>query len=188
MVHVHSGLMVTELAPRAPLTEDDLAAMPDDGHRYELIDGVLIVSPSPTIHHQRCIKALILLLDGAETPEYEVVVSPFDVRFARSTVLIPDLLVARKADLAPARLETAPVLVVEVRSPSTRRIDLGTKRLVYEEYGVPAYWLVDPEEPSLSVLHLENGTYVQVARVVGDEAYEATVPFPVTVVPARLLR
>lgn len=187
MVHLHSDLMATDLAWGVPFTEDDLAAMPDDGRRYELVDGVLIVSPSPSFAHQRCVTSLVALLLGSEPPDQRVLVGPFDVRFGHTTVVIPDLLVARRADLTPARLETAPLLVVEVRSPSTARIDAGTKRLVYEAAGVPAYWLVDPDGPSLTVLHLVDGRSVEHATVAGDETYEATVPFPVGVTPARLL-
>lgn len=179
--------MATGLSWGEPLTEDDLATMPEDGHRYELIDGVLIVSPSPQLDHQRCVLSLTVLLHGARQPEHEVIVAPFDVRLSRITVVIPDVLVARKADLTPARLETAPLLAVEVLSPSTRLIDLGTKRLAFEAAGVPAYWLVDPKVPSLTVLHLEHGRYVEHAVVTGDEPYAATFPFPVTVVPSRLL-
>lgn len=187
MAHVHSVAMATDLAWGAPLTEDDLATMPDDGHRYELIDGVLIVSPAPRINHQICVMSLAVLLHGARLPEHQVLPGPVDVRFSRTTVLIPDLLVARKSDLTLARLETAPLLVVEVRSPSTRLFDMGPKRMVYEAAGVPAYWLVDPDGPSVTVLELEDGRYVERATVTGDEAYHATIPFPVTVVPAELL-
>jgi Uma2 family endonuclease len=179
--------MATDLAWGEPLTEDDLATMPDDGHRYELIDGVLIVSPSPNLNHQRCVKSLVVLLDAACDADHELVVAPFDVRFSRTTVLIPDLLVARKSDLTPARLETAPLLVVEVRSPSTRLFDIGPKRMVYEAAGVLAYWLVDPDGPGVTVLELEDGRYVERATLTDDEAYHATIPFPVTVTPARLL-
>ena len=101
-------------------------------------------------------------------------------------MLEPDLLVARSEDFGPQRIERAPLLVVEVSSPGTRRIDRGTKRLAFEAAGVPIYWLVDPDEPSLTVLHLEGGTYVEHAHVTGDEAYDATQPFPLTVVPSRL--
>jgi len=179
--------MATYVAWGQPYTEDDLAAMPEDGRRYELIDGVLIVSPAPSLNHQHCVTSLIVLLHAACGPELEMLPAPFDVRLSALTVVQPDLLVARKADVTPARLETAPLLVVEVRSPSTARIDAGTKRLVYEAAGVPAYWQVDPDTPSLTVLHLVDGRYVEHATVAGDETYEATVPFPVTVTPARLL-
>ncbi len=171
----------------APLTEDDLAAMPDDGHRYELVDGVLLVTPAPNASHQTCVVAMIGLLLPACPPDQKVLVAPFDVRLSRFTVLQPDVLVTRREQLTEVRLEGAPLLAVEVQSPSTRRIDLGTKRLAYEAAGVPAYWLVDPDPPSVTVLHLEAGTYVEQAVVTGDEPYLATFPFPVTVVPARLV-
>ena len=67
--------MATDLAWGAPLTEDDLATMPDDGHRYELIDGVLIVSPSPNLNHQRCVKSLVILLEAACDADHELVVA-----------------------------------------------------------------------------------------------------------------
>jgi Uma2 family endonuclease len=171
----------------AVLTEDDLATMPDDGHRYELLDGTLLVTPAPNPNHQRCVTSLLVLLHAARRPGQTVLVAPLNVRLSRTTVLEPDVLVAQTADLTPARLEGPPLLAVEVLSPSTRRIDLGTKRLAYEAAGVPAYWLVDPDVPSLTVLELDAGRYVERATVTGDEAFHATVPFAVTVVPTRLL-
>ena len=89
--------------------------------------------------------------------------------------------------MAPARLEGPPLLAIEVLSPSTRRIDLGSKRLAYEAAGLPAYWLVDPDVPSLTVLELDAGRYVERATVTGEEPFHATFPFSMTVVPARLL-
>lgn len=171
----------------APLTEDDLATMPEDGHRYELLDGALLVTPAPNIGHQTCVVSLVVLLHAACLPEHKVIVAPFDVRFSATTVLEPDVLVTRRSEVGEARLERPPLLVVEVLSPSTRRIDLGTKRLAYEGAGVPAYWLVDPDGPSLTVLHLEGDRYVEQAVVSGDDRYDATFPFAVTVVPAQLL-
>ena len=171
----------------APLTEDDLAAMPDDGHRYEILDGVLLVTPAPNLTHQRCVRSLLVVLHGARQPGHEVLTAPFDVRLSRITVVEPDVLVARRSDLTPARLEGPPILAVEVLSPSTRRIDTSLKRLAYEAAGVPAYWLVDPDVPSLTVLELEDGSYVERATVAGSESFAATMPFPVTVVPARLI-
>ena len=187
MARVHSTDMATDLSWGAPLTEDDLAEMPDDGHRYELLEGALLVTPAPNIRHQVCVVSLVALLRTARIEGHLVLVAPTDVRLSAVTVLQPDVLVARPADLTPARLEAAPLLAVEVLSPSTRLIDLGSKRLAYEAAGVPAYWLVDPEVPSLTVLHLENGRYVEHTVVTGDEPYTATVPFPVTVAPSALL-
>jgi Uma2 family endonuclease len=171
----------------AVLTEDDLASMPDDGHRYELLDGTLLVTPAPNEGHQTCVTSLAVLLRAARQPGQKVLVAPFDVRLSRVTVLEPDLLVADKANMTPARLEGPPLLAVEVLSPSARSIDVGAKRLAYEAAGVPAYWLVDPEIPSLTVLELDAGRYVERATISGDDAFHAAFPFAVTVVPARLL-
>lgn len=179
--------MALDLSWGAPFTEDDLADRPDDGHRYEIIDGALLVTPSPTPDHQTFVGSLHALLRAACPAELKVFVAPLDVGLSSSTVVQPDLLVARKADIRPTRVEGSPVLVVEVLSPSTRSIDLGTKRLAYEAAGVPAYWLVDPDVPSLTVLELDAGRYGERATVAGDEPFHATFPFAVTVVPARLL-
>jgi Uma2 family endonuclease len=179
--------MALDLSWGAPFTEDHLAERPDDGHRYELVDGTLLVTPAPNFRHQTCVLKLGMLLYSARPDEYRVAIAPFDVRLSASTVLQPDVLVARTTDVAEDRVEGAPLLAIEVLSGSTRRTDLGTKRLVFEEAGVPAYWLVDPDAPSLTVLHLEKGLYVQQAVVTGDEVYEAEFPFPVSVVPAKLV-
>ena len=72
-------------------------------------------------------------------------------------------------------------------SPSTRAKDLVLKRALYEDSGIPSYWVVDPEEPSLLVLELQDGRYVEIARAVGEDACAVTAPFPVSVSPASLL-
>jgi Uma2 family endonuclease len=162
--------------------------MPDDGHRYELVDGVLIVTPAPLARHQRAVVRLIVLLTAAAGAEHDVLTAPFDYKVSQLTVLQPDVLVAKRSDVGEERLERTPLLVIEVQSPSTRRIDLGTKRLAFEGAGVPSYWVVDPDEPSLTVLELAGGAYREAARVTGEEAYVAPKPFPLRVVPADLVR
>jgi Uma2 family endonuclease len=180
---------VTHVLPwGAPLTYDDLQSMPDDGRRHELVDGVLIVTPAPKVAHQRVVTRLLVLLDAAARDGVEVFTAPMDYIVSERTVLQPDLLVVRSVDLGEDNLQRTPLLVVEVASPSTRRIDQGTKRLAFEGAGVPSYWLVDPDEPSLTVLELEAGEYREAAHVRGDEVYRATQPFPMRVVPADLVR
>jgi hypothetical protein len=83
-----------------PLVRDDLDRVPDDGHRYELLDGSLLVSPAPRLCHQRAAFRLARLLDDACPSDLEVVVAPFDVVLGADTALLPDLLVARR-ELAP---------------------------------------------------------------------------------------
>jgi Uma2 family endonuclease len=185
---VGSLMGVTSALPRSrPLTYADLAAMPDDGHRYELVDGTLIVTPAPRISHQEVVGRLSALLWAAAPAGMRVLFAPVDVVLRPDTVLQPDLLVAPAADFTEANLPVPPALAVEVLSPSTRRIDLGTKRLAFEAAGVPSYWVIDPDEPSLTVFELEDASYRQVARVGGDQRWEATQPFPELVVPAALV-
>jgi Uma2 family endonuclease len=179
---------VTSALPRSrPLTYADLDAMPDDGHRYELIDGTLIVTPAPRFLHQRVVGNLYVALRTACPPELVVLFAPFDVVLGISTVLQPDLLVARRIDVTDRNLPAAPVLAIEVLSPSTRRIDLGTKRLAFEAAGVPSYWVVDPDEPSLTVFELEGAVSREVTHVVAGATWEAAQPFPVRVRPADLI-
>ncbi len=172
-----------------PLTVQDVWDIPDDGHRYELLEGVLIVTPAPGAAHQTCVLELAVLLRQAKGPDDLVLLAPFDWVVGPDTLLQPDVMVALRRDVAATgdrRLERPPLLVVEVASRSTRMIDRGTKRLAFQGAGVPTYWLVDPDEPSLTVLRLRDGTYVEEARVAGDEVYTTTDPFPVRMVPNAL--
>jgi Uma2 family endonuclease len=179
---------VTSALPRSrPLTYDDLQQLPDDGHRYELVDGTLIVTPAPSWLHQRVVANLSRALHPGCPPELEVYPASPDVVLSAVTVLLPDVLVVRRADLGRRAVEGPPVLAVEVLSPSTRRIDLGTKKLTFEAAGVPSYWVVDPDRPSLTVFELEGRSYRETAHVDGDQSWEATKPFPVRVVPAELV-
>ena len=171
----------------AEWTVDDLDALPDDGLRYELLDGILLVSPAPTRRHQRAVVQLGLLLATACPAQMETLVAPLDWRPDSGTSLQPDVLVLKDRDLAAAAKESM-ILAVEVLSPSTRRKDTIYKRSKYEDAGVPSYWIVDPEGPSILALELIDGRYVTVAEATGEEPVMLDKPFPVTVVPADLLR
>lgn len=173
--------------PMRPLTRDDLDRMPNDGHRYELIDGVLLVTPGPAFAHQRVVVKLVVKLELACPPELCALTAPFDVVLASDTVVQPDVLVARRDTFTKRDLPGPPVLAVEVLSPSTRRIDVMLKFSRYEAAGCLAYWVVDPDTPSLIAWELRDGAYVQVAKVTGEESARLTSPFDVTVVPADLI-
>lgn len=171
------------------LTADDLEQIPDDGHRYELLDGTLLVSPAPAWEHQHVQGALFVLLWHACPAGMRTLTAPFAVRLTPDTELQPDILVARYEDLTPKNLPVAPLLAVEVRSPTTALIDLNLKKAAYEKYGVPSYWIVDPDPdtPSLRAFEMDDrGRYVQVADVIGSDAFTAERPFPLTVTPAEL--
>ena len=178
---------VTTLPRSRPLTRADLDAMPDDGHRYELIDGVLIVTPAPSATHQTVVLELAVLLRASCPQELKVLVAPFDVALADDTIMQPDVLVVRRRDLTERDLPTAPVLAIEVLSPSTRRIDLTLKRSRLEAAGCAHYWVVDPTEPSLAAWQLKSAAYVDVGHVIGDQTLSVQDPFAVEVVPAQLI-
>lgn len=178
---------VTTLPRGQAYTRADLETMPDDGHRYELVDGTLVVTPAPSPRHQIAVVNLVLVLSPACADELRVLTAPLDVALATDTVLQPDVLVARRSDLTERDLPTAPVLAIEVLSPSTRRVDLTLKRSRYEAAGCPSYWVVDPDQPSVTVWELRDESYVEVAHVEGDEVLEVTRPFPVVLAAAQLL-
>ena len=176
------------LPASTPLTYQDLDDLPDDGRRYELIDGSLIVTPPPGSVHQLVVGALYRGLWSARRPGTVVLTAPIDYVPEPTTSLQPDVVVVEEAEVGEIRLTRVPLLVVEVVSPSSRRHDLGSKRLAYAAAGVPSYWLVDPEPPvGLTVLRLAGGDYESVAAVEGDDEFVADEPFPVSLVPARLL-
>lgn len=167
-------------------THEDLDALPEDGLRYELVDGQLLVSSAPSRMHQRASRGLLLLLHAGCPPDLEVLFAPVDFRPTPRRSLEPDLVVFRRAEATTKAITTGLVLAVEILSPSTRSVDLILKRALYEEAGVDAYWVVDPLEPSVQAWELRSGGYVDAGRAVGDEALELTVPYSVRVVPAEL--
>jgi Uma2 family endonuclease len=179
--------MATHL-PEGPHTVADLEAMPDDGRRYELIDGWLQVSPAPGTNHQAIVTALTAKLYQARPPGMVVFSAPYGVRVSTKTEVQPDVLVARRADLTDKYLPVAPLLAVEVLSPSTASNDILSKRNAYQRMDTPTYWIIDPDVPRLMVLELdEHGQYQLVADVKGDDIFDAERPFPVRVVPDELL-
>jgi Uma2 family endonuclease len=182
---------MTTLSRADGFTRADLDAMPDDGRRHELIDGVIVVTPSPVTRHQDIVLSLGTLLREVSPQELKVMVAPFDVALSERTVIEPDILVARRSDLTLKDLPTAPVLAVEVLSPSTRWIDRGRKMEILAEAGCSSYWLIDPgvapQVPTLTAYELVDGDYRELAVVTGTEPFDAKLPFPVTVVPNDLL-
>lgn len=183
--------MSTVVSPRTGFTIEDLEGFPSDGNRYELIEGTLHVTPSPRFPHQRAIGNLFHLLRQASPPDLEVVLGPFDVQLGPDTMVEPDLLVTRPDDPTEKRLEQPPLLAIEVLSPSTRLYDLGTKRLAYEHFGVPAYWVVDVLDPAAARITewrwAPSGVAEPTERTVeADEPFTTDYPFPVSVVPGRL--
>jgi Uma2 family endonuclease len=173
-----------------PLTVADLDLTPDDGCRYELDDGVLVVSPAPVTLHQRVLHRLEVLLDASCPPEFELLPGP-GVVMSEIQYRIPDLVVVRvdTVGFAHKNLTKPPELVVEIASPSTAHYDRGRKKAVYAEFGIPSYWIVvpDPEQPSLTAYTLTGDRFTEVGRAVGEQRFATTTPFPVGIVPAALV-
>ena len=171
----------------SPFTVAELDRMPDDGHRYELLDGALVVSPRPTTIHQFVATRLASLLDR-ECPEDLCVVAEPAVQLDARTEFDPDLVVVPLDEVGDAKFTTPPLLVVEIRSPSTALFDLNRKKMAYERFGVPSYWIVnpDPARPEITVFELRDGTYITEAT--STQPLTVTRPFPVTIAPAQLTR
>jgi Uma2 family endonuclease len=178
---------VTTLPQSRPLTRADLDAMPDDGHRYELIDGSLIVTPAPGHLHQRALLQLAFRLHSGCPADLEVLIAPFDVALSDDTIMQPDVLLARRQAVTDRDLPVAPVLAIEVLSPSTRRIDLTLKRSRLEAASCAHYWVVDPAEPSITAWRLDAGNFVEVRHAVGTERFSVRKPFVVELAPAELV-
>ena len=129
-------------------TVDDLHDLPEDGNRYEVIDGELFVTPAPPFKHQRAVMLIMPLLADYLTrePAGEVFVAPADVTFSSTRTVQPDVFVIPFADGRRAdRFEDVGklLLAVEVLSPSTARADRVSKRVMYRDEQVPEYWLID---------------------------------------------
>ncbi len=121
-------------------------------------------------------------------PRLRVIPEPA-VQLTRLTEFNPDIVVIRQEHVLDAKLVEPPLLIVEVRSPSTALIDLNRKKAAYQEFGVPSYWIVDPDpdRPQLTVFELGPAGYALASRVAGDDSFLAKQPFDVEVVPARLV-
>jgi Uma2 family endonuclease len=143
-------------------TYSEFARLPSEGStRYEVIDGELVVTPSPTSRHQEIVAHLLSLMYpfARENRMGKVFPAPLDVLFAEGDYLEPDILFvgSDRADLVTDRgIEGAPDLVVEVLSPSTEARDRGIKLERYRLYGVPEYWIIDPDECRIEVWDLAH--------------------------------
>lgn len=167
------------------LSYDDYAAI-DDGRRYQVIEGELIVTPSPGRAHQQVIPYLWRLLDdhARATHAGSAFIGPFDVvlRAERPAVVVqPDLLFVsrdRAAIVTSANVQGPPDLAIEVLSPGSTRLDTVRKRRLYEQYGVQEYWIVSVEADQIQVYRRdEQGGYGKPAIYMpGDQLASALMP------------
>lgn len=158
-------------APKRKLDYADILATPDDGKHYELVQGELLVNPAPSGMHQRISRRLQRQLEGYFHARSigEVFDAPLDVILTSHDVFEPDLLVVGdQSHISKRGIEQPPLLVVEILSPSTRKVDLGVKYRRYAELGVPHYWIVDPDRKSLECHRGVDGVYRLLVEAQGE--------------------
>jgi Uma2 family endonuclease len=145
-------------------TVEMVRALPDDGNRYEVIDGELFVTPAPSVPHQRTVRELTLLIAPyvRDHGVGEVIFAPADaVVYGPRKFVQPDLFVMPLLDGTPVRAWSEVgrlILAVEVLSPSTSRVDRGKKLELYRDKGVPEYWIVDTDARTIERWRLRDET------------------------------
>jgi len=149
---------------RVTWTYADYRGLSDDGNRYEIIDGELLVTPAPTTTHQKISKRIhFALMAQLEQRGLGVVYyAPIDVIFSETQTVQPDLLVVRagrEGIITERGVEGAPDLIIEILSPRTASTDRTQKQKLYASRGVAEYWLVDPDAHSVEVLTLGDEGY-----------------------------
>jgi Uma2 family endonuclease len=152
------------------MTADDFLALPESKCHYELVNGIVTMSPSPSLRHQEIMGTILVqvatFLHGRSLG---TAVHDIDVRFDVDLVYRPDIiyLSAEKAARCRDRVTEIPDLIVEIISPDSRRYDHETKKHDYERFGVQEYWLIDPETRTLTFYRRQANRFVPVAAV-GD--------------------
>ena len=160
------------------LTYEDYCELPDDGNRYEIVDGMLHVSPAPSEKHQRAVTGLIAQI-GPHVLQRKlgrVYVAPLDILLSVGNVVQPDLVYISRERLSvvtAANVRGAPDLVVEVLSPSTRAFDLREKRDAFARHGVRWYWVVDPIAETIEAYELLGEAYELVQSAAGPATFSA---------------
>ena len=169
----------------------DLENLPDDGRRYEIYEGELVVVPSPLVRHQVLVGAIFRILDAyARGSGGTALVAPLDIVFDEFDVVQPDVLFFRAERLhllqPDAAARHAPDIAVEVLSPSTTATDRGSKMRTFARYGVPEYWIVDPVARRIEIHALEAGVYRETQVAAGDETVQSALFPDLTCAAARI--
>ena len=152
---------------------EDLERLPDDGKRYEIIEGALYEMPAPGVDHAAIVMNLIgLLLPVITGMGGRLFTSPIDVRFYGADPVQPDLLAVLPGWSGTWRRRSvggAPDLLIEVLSPSNRGHDLLTKRALYARAGVREYWIVNPANQTVEILMLDRDAFHSAQVAKGDD-------------------
>ena len=160
------------------LTYDDYVELPNDGKRYEILEGELAVTPAPTPKHQNAsVNLTAILSQHIKANELgKLYHAPIDLILESTSVLQPDLLFVAKARhniISGRGIEGAPDLVIEILSPTTTRNDRVNKAQIYARHKVPAYWIVDPEQETVEVYLLSMDGYRLAATLQGETPFSA---------------
>lgn len=171
------------------LNYHDFCALPDDGKRYEILDGDLYMSPSPRTVHQRVLVRLGRLLsdhvDGKRLGE--VFFAPFDVILSDNDIVEPDLIFvtdANRSIITEDNIRGAPDLLIEVLSRTRPELDTRDKRAIYARCGVPFYWIVDPHKRRVVELQLVEKAYATVAELSEKDTFKPRL-FPELTIPLQ---
>lgn len=160
-------------ATSTKLTYDDYVKLPDDGKRYEIIDGELYVNPAPVPTHQFIIANIMAaFVSYSRIHGGRAAGAPIDVLLGPGNVVQPDIVFIkgdRISIIGPKNIQGPPHIVVEVLSDSTRRYDEIRKRKLYESSGVEEYWVVDPEIELVKIYRAAGGVYVTAAEITTEE-------------------
>lgn len=152
------------------MTADEFFALPDDGHRYELVDGILIMSPSPEPKHQRVameiLRQLLFFLDKNPIGQlyHELDIQLKKSKMGADCAYKPELVFIKgmTRETEPKRIVAPVDMVLEVVSPDRRKYDLETKRVDYEQSGIGEYWVADPELDSIRFWRRQGTVFVEV--------------------------
>jgi len=170
-----------------PLTYEEYRALPEDGNRYEVVGGGLIMTAAPMVDHQHVLKRLFRVLDRwAQANNWgEIYFAPIEVYLGEEDFLQPDLVGVSKARLGIVKEKNivgTPDLIVEILSFSTARYDRIHKANTFAKHGVPHYWILDPAPHTLEAFELEKGKYRLVFAQSEDDGFEPTL-FPGLKIP-----
>ncbi|WP_203788128.1 Uma2 family endonuclease [Paractinoplanes rishiriensis] len=180
-------------APEGVWTEPDLHLFPQDGHRYEIVDGCLHVTPPPPESHEAVVRAVVTTLRAAAPPGWWVC-DRLGIAINQGTSgesnLVPDVAVLRPRSSGAVWSDPADVaLVVEVETPATRRYDRTLKPALYAEAGIHAFWRIEAGRatPLLRTFVLSGSRYRPGHSVEGAEPVKLDAPYPMRIAPAAWL-
>jgi len=157
-----------------------LETITDDDNGYELSYGSLVVTPSPNTRHQAIMANVVAYLHQRMPPSVRVLAEA-ELLINPDLVKRPDVQVVDENLVGAQSVDGTPSLVVEIHSPATKVLDLTEKRHVYAQAHIPAYWLIDPDAMTLTVLELADNEYVERAVLDADAELGVSLPFSMTV-------